>query len=343
MRLPAALALVLLLPACSGNHDQLALRPSPSQDGGSPSQDHDAGDEDAADVDAGEEDVEIPQEPPGPFVLTVVNGMPDTPAIRLCFVPLVEGEERVANAVLWPAEGLGFGRAKVTASLGAIDWATTALRPYVLAGDALSGVTGCAEALEEEGEDLVATPLPVLPAAGFTEGRSVLLVTTGCALGPVGMCHDAPFAEGGAGLVAVPMARKPFGPGIGVQVVHAFASTTSVAIDIAPSMDLAPFTVTNSVTPGGIAPHPYAFAHEVSRFGPIPRDATVVVRTVNSTAELARFSFGSALAHGGIEPTAFVEGKNYVLVAVGPAPNLDRPAGWEPFTFVVVEGDPSAQ
>jgi len=157
------------------------------------------------------------------------------------------------------------------------------------------------------------------------------------------MCHDAPFAEGGAGVVVAQMARRPEGSGIGVQVVHAFASTATIRVDIAPSMDLAPFNVASSLSPGAIAPHPLAYAHEASRFGPIPRDATIVVRTANSSAELASYSFGTALANGGIEPTAFVEGKNYVLVAVGPAPNLDRPTGWEPFAFVVVEGDPSAQ
>jgi len=346
-RLPLPVAL-LLLSACSGNHDQLALRPSPSNDASAPTHDLDAGDEDAAldDADAAKPgDPDAATDPPGPFVLTVVNGMPDAPAIRLCFVPVVEGEERVAEAVLWPAEGLGYGRAKVVAALG-VDWATKALRPYVLSGEGLAEVESCADALTTDDDDLVTTALPVLPAAGVTEGRSVLLVTTGCARadeGDASKCHDAPFTEGGAGAVVVPLGRKAIGEGVGLQAVHAFAHGAAISMEIAPSLGLDSFTIAHTVTPGAIAPHPPSFAYDVAKLGPAPTDASIVVRDASSSNELARHSFGAALAHGGIEATTFAKGRSYALVAVGPSPIAEVPAEWRPFTMVVVEGEPIAQ
>ncbi len=346
MRLPPLAFLSLLLTACSGNHDQLALRPQPSQDAG---HDHfDAGAGEDASLDDEPDAADFPDaspEPPRPFALTFVNGMPDAPAIRLCFVPVVEGEERIEDAVLFPegAEGLAYGRSKVGSTLEAIDWAASAFRPYVLAGDALAEVTSCSEALMEAGEDLVATPLPVLPAFGVTEGRSVLLVTTGCALHDgeaESICRNAPFSETGAGMVVVPLARKPLGQGIGLQAVHAFASSATIAVEIAPALDLPAFTVANAITPGAIAPHPAPHAHEASRFGPVPRDASIVVRDSSSSSQIAAFGLGSAMANGGIETTAFVEGESYALVVLGPSPSAQLPSGFQPSAAVLVKGEP---
>lgn len=337
----------LFFVACSGNHDQLALRPQGSQDAGGSNDGLDAGGEDAPLDEADAADpADAATDPPRPFVLTVVNGMPDAPAIRLCFVPIVEGEERVEEAALFPADagGLAFGASRATSGLGAIDLAASALRPHVLAGDALAEVTSCADALTAPGDGLVVTPLPVLPAAGFTEGRSVLLVTTGCALHDTeaeASCGDAPFSDGGAGMVVVPLARKALGDGIGLQAVHAFASSASVTVEIAPSFELPAFAVAHSITPGAIAPHPPSFAHEGSRFGPVPRDASVVVRDSSSSSEIATLPFASALTNGGIESTAFVAGKSYALVLIGPAPSAQRPSGWSALSVVLVEGEPS--
>jgi hypothetical protein len=162
-------------------------------------------------------------EPDGPTKLTVVDGVNDYDAIRICFLPYPAGDPA---AMPWPASfaGLAFAHAATLdpASLPA----GTDIRPTVLGGD-LTQIAGktCEQAIAlaaaqasaggsggaggkggaggmgaggaggagagAGGSDagppppvVIASPLAVLPASVFTAKRSLLLAPIGCMGGP---------------------------------------------------------------------------------------------------------------------------------------------------------------
>lgn len=341
--------------ACSGDHDALAAKRGSERDAGAGSDDA-ASDAPLSDADLGDSDgIEPPLDaggdasPPLPFVLTVVNGMPDAPEIRLCFVPVVDGEEEpIAAKPLPEAEaGLSYGKSLIANSLGGIDLAATALRPYVLSGELAASVETCDALLGAPKEGVAIAPLPVLPAGTFGPGRSVLLVATGCVGGPdhVTSGRDLLCGEGEspdattANLVVVAMSREKT-TGIGLQTMHALASPSSIAVEIAPSGPLAALPVGSATTRGAIAPKPSPVSYEIGSFGASARDASIRIRDAASLVELGSVSVGAALEQGGLAPADFANGRSFTLVAVGPQPNLQAGPWWSAFTVVAVDSDP---
>lgn len=340
----------LLLAACSGDHDQLAARPKPSSDAGDPIDDAGAPSDDAdADELDGGDPPDAATEPPGPLVLTMVNGMPDAPAIRLCFVPVEDGVEAPLAASPLPnkPEGLAYGASMVLTALEGVELSEASLRPYVLSGALPEDEATCAELLAAEREGLVVSPLPVLPAGTFAEGRSALLVTKGCAGGPeksapgqdlvcgAGYSPDSPTA----GMVLVAMSRSSPGEGIGLQAVHAFATSSALGIEISPGSGLASLVVTPSLAEGTIAPKSAPASYAQSSFGTLPKEASIVVKDAQNS-ELGRISLGVALDHGGMKAADFTQGRTFTLVGIGPQPTIGEGPWWKAFTFVAVENSP---
>lgn len=341
----------LLLTACSGDHDQLAARPKPSSDAGNRLEDTGApfDDADADELDAGDPPSDAAEEPPGPLVLTIVNGMPDSPAIRLCFVPVVNGVEAPLAEPPLPKEpeGLAYGASLVLTALEGVELSETSLRPYVLSGALDGEATSCAELLAADREGLVVSPLPVLPVGTFAEGRSALLVTTGCAgfadhvaPGQGLVCGEGYSPETPtAGMVLVAMSRSSPGEGIGLQAVHAFATSSALSIEISPGSGLAPLVVAPSLAEGTIAPKSAPASFAPSSFGALPREASIVVKDAQHS-ELGRISLEVALGNGGMKAADFAKGRSFTLVGLGPQPTLADGPWWKAFTFVAVENSP---
>ena len=73
-------------------------------------------------------------EPSGPTQLTIVNGVNDYDAIRICFLPYPAGDPA---ALPWPSEaaGLPFARAVVVKPIDTAIPANQDVRPHIIAGD----------------------------------------------------------------------------------------------------------------------------------------------------------------------------------------------------------------
>jgi hypothetical protein len=90
----------------------------------------------------------VTPEPTGPTKLTVVDGINDYDAIRICFLPYPDGDPLLLP---WPsaAEGLPFARAAVIDPIAATVPPGKDIRPVVFAGDlAKIADKTCAEALQ---------------------------------------------------------------------------------------------------------------------------------------------------------------------------------------------------
>lgn len=354
----SALALLLLglvLPACSGDHDALAARPANPRDAG------DSGSEgvpDAFEEAGGDEDAKGPSAdddggapPSKPFALAIVNGIPDAPAIRLCFVPRGEGGEEWERAISFPDDpaGLAYGRSQRASGPLAVEAADEDLALFVFAG-ALGEASSksCAELLATTEETIVKRALPILPKGSFGGKRSALLVTRGCIGG------EAHVAEGDevvcgkgyspaaptAGLVMVAMSRATSASSIGLQAVNALSSGPPVFVEMQPDSNLVPFAVAPYLPQGAIAPLPAPTFKAESSFGVKVEAASVVLKDPNSSATRLSFSMGDALERGGLEAAEVEPGRNFTLVAVGPEPQIGSGPWWKAAAVVAVESDP---
>src|SRR5438309_12083718 len=93
---------------CSSNHDLLAQKPEgPGSDGAAndgPSPFPDLTPDAPPTVDASD------PEPPGPWSLTIVNGVVDMGPVRFCFVPVVDGGDAEPDpSPVPPTSGPPFG------------------------------------------------------------------------------------------------------------------------------------------------------------------------------------------------------------------------------------------
>ncbi|MBK8254829.1 MAG: hypothetical protein IPK82_19485 [Polyangiaceae bacterium] len=127
-------------------------------------------------------------EPSGPTKLTVVNGIADYKAIRVCFMPYPETADDVD---LWPASaaGLAFPKAQQIDPPKSISVGGADVQPHVIGGD-LSAIEGlsCKEAM--------ALAKPVNPGSGGAGGTTT---TGGGGLGGTGTGGNGTGGNAGAG------------------------------------------------------------------------------------------------------------------------------------------------
>lgn len=291
-----------------------------------------------------------PVEPPGPAKLTVVNGVNDHEAIRLCFLPYPGSDG--AGIEPWPsnAAGLGFAEGAAIMPVEAVAPAGADLQLHVIAGD-LAATAGldCAEilALAAGGAGQVVTAaLPVVPASAFAAERSLLLVPAGCVGGPG---HSDPAEESGCGpgyteatptatLVAGPMSRLTEAGALGLQVVHASVALPVVDVGLT-SGDTSEWVVAAELSLGAIAPFPPYFAVSAVELGP---PSAVSIRTYppgqgNPTSEV---SLGEVLDRSALAPADIIDGEGFVLVAVGATPGAGAGPFWHELTYALVRADP---
>lgn len=291
-------------------------------------------------------------EPPGTTRLTVVNGVNDHDAIRLCFLAYPDGTG--AGVAPWPSSsaGLPFSRASTLDLLAPALPQGTAVRAHVIAGD-LTATTGkdCAQILALAADSpapIVAAALPVLPASVFEAQKSLLLVPTGC-LGGAG--HSDPNQARGCGetytidtptpgLVAVAMSRLTAPDKVGLQVVHASAAMPPVDVLLTPGRQgETGRPLADRLSFGAIGPFPPFRELALSDLGAID-DVAVQTAAPSNPNATSSVRLGDILGHSEVTTADITDGKGVVLVAVGAAPGTSAGAFWHPLTYVLVRPEP---
>ncbi len=302
-------------------------------------------------------------EPPGPTRVTVVNGVNDYDAIRICFLPYPAGD---SSAKPWPApaSGLPFAHASVL-DLAVDIPANTDVRPTILAGD-LTQVAGktCEQAIALAGGSgggagggdagppppIVAAALAVLPASVFTSEKSLLLAPIGCVGGPGHEGGTATLACGNTytpstptvDLLALGMSRITVSSHVALQVVNASVALQASDIGITPSIQDAPNQPLATALPtGGIEPKPPFTKLTLNELGALGQ---VAIKTFlpgqgtmfpTSTTLLAE-----AFQNGTVASTQLEDGSGYVLVAVGSYPNIPAGSFWHKLTYSLIKANP---
>lgn len=353
----AAAGALAALAGCSSNHDDLAARePGAATDGGAGGAKgdgaadaaSDAGDDapDGAPGDGGDGGT---GEPAGTSALTLVHGLADAPAMRVCLVPMVDGGAVPGASPPLPdtIDGLAAG-ARFTldaASLPGVDLAAEAVQPVVLTGDlAAASGRGCAELLAPAGAPagLVATALPVLPAGTLTGGRPYLLVPVGCVgadhAGATAACGASYAGAPNASLVVVAASRKT-GAGVALQVLHAVAATQALDVGVAPADALAPFTLAPSLAPGALGPKPAASA-ALDAFGTTLDGAAFTASAPGNPSPLASVPVEDAIAAAGADPAGFRNGTAWTVVLVGSTPGAAVDPPLQPFRALAIPVPP---
>lgn len=291
--------------------------------------------------------------PQGPTELTIVNGVNDYEAIRICFLPHPGGDP---TATPWPPSALGmsFASSMVVDPISSAVPMGTDVRPWIIAGD-LAQAAGktCAQILAMAGGDagspLIATPLAVLPAAVFDSHKSVLLVPAGCLGGPG---HSAGGATLGCGnsysivnptpsLAVVGMSRLTDPNKVSFQYVDASVAMPESDVWMTPGYDGSVDSLLgNAITFGSIEPSPPFKQFSLNDLGPVSK---VAVKTFqpNTTFSTSTVLMSEIFAAGGaIGESDFVNGAGIVMVAVGAYPGVAAGPFWHKLTYVLVKADP---
>ncbi len=289
-----------------------------------------------------------PVEPSGPTALTVVDGINDYAAVRMCFLP---------GDTPWPAasSGLAFGTGQAVDVATALP-AGSDVTPWVISGnlEATVGMT-CTQMLAlaqpvdgGAAPPVLAAPLGVIPMSVLTSNRSLLLVPIGC-MG--GMGHDDGTATTGCGstytnltpttgVVFLAMSRITDPKHVSLQVVSASVAFPTMDYRLEPSVGAAmEVAVAPALPQGAIGPYPPFDSLALDDFGPL---GTVQLRTYEagnstpaSTVMLSQVLAGSAVGTAG-----FVNGAGLVLVAVGGTPGAAAGSFWHALTYALISANP---
>jgi hypothetical protein len=299
---------------------------------------------------AGGSDIEenIP-EPDGPSKLTIVNGVNDYDAIRLCFVPWPDGGE----TPVFPADAKGMAFAAVSTIEVASGFVPTGTDVYmhVITGN-LGKTAGkaCAEITAGGlGADVLVVPLAVIPRSALDAPRSLLLVPNGCLGGPghedanmektvcgEGYSIDTPTL----GLLAGGMSRIVEPDVLSLQAAHAVVAMPEIDIRVLPGAQGGMAgNVAPGLTLGAIGKIPPFRKFSRADLGLI--DATNILTFPPGFAQpTSTLALNAALARGGISEAEFKDGSSYTMVAVGSPPTIMAGAFWHELTWAVVRSDP---
>ena len=305
-------------------------------------------------------------EPAGPTKLTIVNGINDYPAIRVCFQPYPSGP----SVNPWPASssGLAFHDSIVVDPPESLA-SSSDVQPFVIGGD-LTAIVGksCDEALAlakggggaggmggaggagggPGAPPIVVTPMPVIPKPVFSAEKSLLLVFFGCMGGPG---HDDATAQLGCGftytaaaptasLTLVSMSRKTEPQAIALQFVHASAALQPSDIRFTPGFDNAlDIPAVFNLSLGGLAPKPPFFQMARADFGNLSK-AAIKTFAPNDTYPTSAQYVQDAFVNGGVKDPEFADGSAYTFIALGGYPGVVTQSFWHPFLFTMVKSDP---
>jgi len=287
-------------------------------------------------------------EPDGPPVLTVVNGINDQDAIRLCFVPWPDG----GDPAPYPPDtaGLAFAAAARIDSASGVVPADTDVYLHVIAGDLTKTKDlGCAALTgDNPPAGVVAAPIAVVPASALSALRSLLLVPMGC-LG--GETHTDPLEKVACGptyapdapnpsLLAAAMSRVIEDGSLSLQGAHASQAMPAIDMRILPGIDAAmPAQVAPSLTTGAVGPFPPFRQLSRVEMGSL---AQVEIRTF-APGQLGQSSSNPllpALERGGLLADDLEDGRAFTFVGVGAEPGVPAGPFWHALTWTVVRSDP---
>ena len=282
--------------------------------------------------------------PTGPTTLTVVNGLNDYPAIRICFVP---------DDNPWPsaATGLPFAAAQAVTPLDTTIPTGGDVTPWIIAGD-LTQTAGktCAQILALANDDagatgLLARPLAVIPKVVWSSQKSLLMVPYGCLGGPG---HDDPnnvcgngyaAATGNATVALVSMSRVEDPNHVSLQAVSASAPLPEVDVRVLPNLTGATaIGVAYGLTKGAIGPTPPFTQLTLNEYGALD-GVQIHTYTPGTSSMSSSVLLPEILANGGVASSAIDNGARLVLVAVGAAPGVPAGDFWHAFTYVMVKAD----
>lgn len=292
-------------------------------------------------------------EPPGPTKLTVVNGLVDYDAIRVCFVPYPAD---TGGPGPWPeTTGLDFARGLPIEPMDDVVPADTDVQLYVIGGDLAhtSGQT-CDQILSDNPPPDVSPPVlvasaGVLPQSVFSYPRSLLLALHGCLGGPG---HDHETVEDICGfgydsstpnvvVAAGFMSRQVKSTVVGMQFVHATAATPTSDLRVKPGVDGAvSYLAVPDWSLGAIAPYPPWWTLSLPALGNVP-EAALEIHSGPNAMEHAT-SFAEALGNSTLGESDLVEGEAFVFVAVGASYSAPPEASdwWRGLTHTVLRADP---
>ena len=346
----------------SSNHDALVARPEGPDAGGSGGYalDGAAGKDSASEEPEGATDTGVDDSsddaddtgvtPDGPSRLTIVNGLADSGAIRVCF-------HSGNGAALSPlavapspedATGLVFAHGMVLDGLpGGVDLATQDVRVVAYAGDMAALGSKTCDALDPAPPGVVEASLQVIPAGSLVAGRSVLLVVAGCAggVGHEGAGIDQACGKGysltkpNATLLVATMTRAPDADRIGLQAFGGSIAAQSLSLRYTTSEQFAT-DLSQDVVPGEIAPKPPTVVLTGQSLGFKPEEGKLDVMEKGQSAVAASALLGEALSRGSLGLGDFVNGRNYTIVWVGAREGTAPGAWWMPFTMLVIRSDP---
>lgn len=294
----------------------------------------------------GEENI---PEPDGPSKLTIVNGVNDYDAIRLCFVPWPDAGDSPAYPA--DAQGLAFAAPAVIDLAAGVVPMGTDVWLHVIAGNlgATAG-KGCAEIITGGlGADVLVVPLAVIPRSALEAPRSLLLVPYGCLGGPghekenlekVVCGENYSISTPTPGLLAGGMSRIVEMGALSLQAAHASVAMPKIGIWVLPGAqgDMMG-NVAPELTLGAIGKIPPFREFSKMDLGPI--GATSILTIPPGFAQPnSKSPLQDALARGGISEADFKDGSAYTFVGVGSPPSIPAGEFWHALTWTVVRSDP---
>ena len=278
------------------------------------------------------------EEPPGPTKLTLVAGIVNAAAIRVCFV----ADGGPALAPFPGPEGLPYARSAV------LDPPEGEVEMFVIAGDlGATGGMSCADLVAAAPTGVVVRSLGIFPDGVFSAQRSILLVPNGCVGGddhtdPLQASICGPGYEptfGNASVVAGFMSRIVQLDKVGLQFAQASAAMGPHDLRVK-SADLAPAQlVVAKWSVGSIAPFPpyLALSEQVLV---TPDEARVGVYEGAAQNPIFEVAWSVAFDNGPLTAADVQNGRGLVFVAVGPAPTVNAGSWWNPHTYTVLPADP---
>jgi hypothetical protein len=287
-------------------------------------------------------------EPDGPSKLTIVNGVNDYEAIRLCFVPWPDGGDTPAHPA--DSKGLAFAASSVVdLASGVVPKGTDVLLQVIAGNLGKTNGKGCAEITGGGLDpDVLVVPLAVIPGSAFEAPRSLLLVPHGCLGGHGGddpknemVCGkgytvDTPTP----GLLAAGMSRIVEPEVLSLQAAHASAGMQKVDIQVLSGAEGAMgVTIAPVLTLGAVGPIPPFRELAKADLGPIGAMNILTVPSGNANSTSMSL-LQDALVRGGLTEAELKNGESYTLVAVGASPGIPAGSFWHALTWTVVRADP---
>jgi hypothetical protein len=350
------LAAWAILAGCSTDHDLLAQKPDATMS-------NDIriiyGNTDSNPVDAsGPVDDGGDPEPPGPWRLTWVNGVVDEESTRVCFVPVVGGQEVPPDLPPLPNEGIPFAGKLVLGAIPFVDPAANDVHPYLVPhGAGVDAAATCATLLAPEAGAAVLS-LPTIPAGTLSARHSYLAVATGCtqpvAIIDGGVPSDKPATSGetvcgpdsaspNASLVLVRLSRLPVAPKIGFQFVHASAATPEAMVVLAHAITGNTLLSIAKLGFGQIAPADESKLVSSVDLFPDPGMASVRIASTGATPfPAADFLVSQILEQSGLDAKSLDATDTFTFVLLGARPGKTPPSPWHAFQPLLVENAPAS-